>query len=272
MTPFPHAALAAKCEALIAQNAPDHTRRCVGKLCGDECRMPARPIVLTSAGTGVASAAHMIKTRLLAILSSILLATLLGCGGDQPAKSPDNASTNSANNGVPAGAPEVGIALDASAVPADGPIPLSDAQILQVVHTANLGEIEQAKLAQSKAKDAGVKKLAAMMLKDHTDADGKAIALAKGESLDLAPSSTNTSLESDAGSATSTLKSQSGVDFDKGYVDTQVKEHQAVLDMIDQKLIPNAKSAGVKAFLAKVRPTIAMHLQHAKDLQTMMQK
>jgi putative membrane protein len=214
----------------------------------------------------------MITTRLLAILPSVVLTVLLGCGGDQPAKSPDNASTNEANSGVPAGAPEVGIALDASAAPADVPTPLSDAQILQVVHTANLGEIEQAKLAQSKAKDVRVKKLAAMMLKDHTDADGKAMALAKGESLNLAPSSTNTSLESDAGSATSTLKSQNGADFDKGYVDTQVKEHQAVLDMIDQKLIPNAKSAGVKAFLAEVRPKIAMHLRHAQDLQTTMQK
>jgi putative membrane protein len=212
----------------------------------------------------------MIKTRLLAILPSVLLTALLGCGGDQPAKSPDNASTNEPNSGAPASVPEVGVALDASA--ADAPTPLIDPQILQVVHTANLGEIEQAKLAQLKAKDVRVKKLAATMAKDHADADGKALALAKGEGLSLAPSSTNTSLESDAGSATSTLKSQSGADFDKGYVDTQVKEHQAVLDMIDQKLIPNAKSAGVKAFLAEVRPKIAMHLQHAQDLQAAMQK
>jgi putative membrane protein len=214
----------------------------------------------------------MTKTRLLAVLPSVLLTALLGCGGDQPAKSPDNASISEPNSGVPASAPEVGVALDASAAPADAPTPLSDAQILQVVHTANLGEIDQAKLAPSKAKDVRVKKLAAMMLKNHADADGKALALAKGEGLNLAPSSTNTSLESDAGSATSTLKSQSGAEFDKGYIDTQVKEHQAVLDMIDQKLITNAKSAGVKAFLAEARPTIAMHLRHAQDLQTMMQK
>ena len=34
---------------------------------------------------------------------------------------------------------------------------------------------------------------------------------------------------------------ESGAGFDKSYVDTQVKEHQAVLDMIDQKLLPNAQ-------------------------------
>jgi putative membrane protein len=209
----------------------------------------------------------MVKTRVLAILPSVLL-TVLGCGGDQPAKSPDSVSTNELNSGVPASAPEVGVISATSA--ADAPERCADPT--QVVHTANVGEVDQAKLAQSKAKDVHVKSLAAMMVKDHADADGKALALAKEESLRLAPSSTNTSLESDAGSATSTLKFQSGAEFDKGYVDTQVKEHQAVLDMIDQKLIPNAKSAGVKAFLAEVRPKIAMHLQHAQDLQTTMQK
>jgi putative membrane protein len=149
---------------------------------------------------------------------------------------------------------------------------LTDEQILEVTHTANQGEIEQAKLAQSKSTDARVKKLAAMMLKDHAAADAKGMAVGRKGNLTPAPSSTSTSIESDAQSATSTLSSQTGVDFDKAYVDVQVKEHQAVLDMIDQKLLPDAKSPDVKAFLTEVRPKIAMHLQHAQQLQSAMQK
>jgi len=51
-----------------------------------------------------------------------------------------------------------------------------------------------------------------------------------------------------------------------------VKEHQAVLDMIDQKLLPNAQDAEVKMFLTEVRGKVAMHLQHAQALQSKMQK
>jgi putative membrane protein len=235
----------------------------------------------------------MNMTRHLVFLSSVFATVLMGCGGDEPpAKAPDNppASRSEANVGASAGDPMQN--STASATPAATPSPsttaatassettppadatpaLSDDQILQVVHTANAGEIEQAKLAQSKAKDARVKKLAAMMVKDHTEADGKDMTVAKKASLKLSPSPTSTSLESDAHGATATLKSESGADFDKGYVDTQVKEHQAVLDMIDQKLEPNAKNMDVKAFLVEVRTKVAMHLAHAQDLQTALQK
>jgi putative membrane protein len=150
--------------------------------------------------------------------------------------------------------------------------PLSDDQIMRVVHGANAGEIEQAKLAQSRARDARVKKLAAMMVKDHTEADAKAMSVEKMVSLTPAPSPTSTALESDALTATRVLRSQTGAEFDRGYVDTQVKEHQAVLDTLDQKLIPAARNPEVKAYLAEVRSKVAMHLQHAQELQSALQK
>jgi putative membrane protein len=223
----------------------------------------------------------MIKPIHLVILPSVLVLSLalLCCGGEPPAKSADNvppASASQANAAsVASGAPEAmpnstastSAVAGVSAPPADAPTVLSDEQIVQIIHTANMGEIAQAKLALSKAKDSRVQKLAAMMLKDHASADGKDMALARKVNLSLAPSPTNASLESDARTATSALESETGVNFDKSYVDTQVKEHQAVLDMIDQKLIPNAKSSDVRSFLAEVRPTIAIHLQHAQDLQ-----
>jgi putative membrane protein len=232
----------------------------------------------------------MFKPSLFIVVPSMLAAQLLGCRGDQPANAPDNpapvASSQATTTGPAAASdtgssgPDAGMSNNAPAptatppasAPADAPTALSDEQILQITHTANQGEIEQAKLAESKSKDGRVKKLAAMMLKDHGAADAKGMAVAKKANLTPAPSPTSSSLESDAKSATTSLASQTGADFDKGYVDTQVKEHQAVLDMIDQKLLPNAKSAEVKAFLTEVRPKIAMHLQHAQDLQTALQK
>jgi plastocyanin len=63
------------------------------------------------------------------------------------------------------------------------------------------------------------------------------------------------------------LKTLSGAEFDKAYVDHEVVYHQQVLDAIDKTLVPNASNAELKALLVKVRPAIAAHLDHAKMLQ-----
>ena len=141
-----------------------------------------------------------------------------------------------------------------------------------MTHLANAGEIEQAKLAEAKSHDARVRKLAAMMIKDHSAADAKGKTIAKKASLTLTESPTSHDLESDAAGNTSTLKGESGAAFDKDYVGIQIKEHQAVLDLLDQKLIPAAKSDDVKTYLTEVRAKVAMHLQHAQDLSNDMQK
>ncbi len=238
----------------------------------------------TANGIDVAERTYM-RTTFIGLSVVSILATV-ACGGtDQPAKTPDNAATPMsattsgsdsspmspapASSAAPSDAAPVA-ATTSDTTPAAQPL-LSDDQILQVVHTANQGEIAQAKLAKGKAQDARVKKLAAMMIKDHTDADHKAMALAKKLN-GATPSATSTSLESDAQNNTTTLESESGADFDKGYVDTQVKEHQAVLDLIDQQLLPNAKDANVKTFVTGVRAKVAMHLHHAQELQAAMAK
>jgi putative membrane protein len=235
-----------------------------------------------ASGIGFAGRTSM-RTTFIGFSVLSILATA-ACGADQPAKTPDNApmstpatsgpdssptSPAAASSAAPSESTPVA-ATPSDATPAAQPL-LSDDQILQVVHTANQGEIAQAKLAKGKAQDARVKKLAAMMIKDHSDADHKAMALAKTLN-GPTPSATSASLESDAQNNTTTLESESGADFDKGYVDTQIKEHQAVLDLIDQQLLPNAKDAHVKTFVTGVRAKVAMHLHHAQELQAAMAK
>jgi putative membrane protein len=144
---------------------------------------------------------------------------------------------------------------------------LSDDQILHVLHTANAGEIEQGKLAQQKAKNARVKRFAAMMVKDHSDADKKGTEVAKKAKASPSSNDVSKSLESDAKQMTSSMSSQKGGEFDRSYIEAQVKEHQAVLDLFDKQLIPNAKSADVRALLQTLRPKIEGHLREAQDIQ-----
>jgi putative membrane protein len=240
-----------------------------------------------AAGTQVARASIMRTTHSIAVTVAMMLAA--ACGHeDEPSKTayqvaptPSPVQVAPPAPATPAAATPVAGPTSAD-VPREGPsagsaeaqpvTPLTDGQILQITHTANAAEIAQAKIALSKTRDARVRSLAQMMVRDHSQADSKGMVLAKKENLDREPSPTNDSLESDAEGATRTLKAEMAADFDKDYVDTQIKEHQAALDVIDQKLVVGATNANLKAYLTEVRAAVASHLQHAQDLQKSMQK
>src|SRR5690606_4271725 len=81
-------------------------------------------------------------------------------------------------------------------------------------------------------------------------------------------SATSKSLKADGEKTRKKLASLKGKEFDKAYIENEVAYHQAVLDAIDQTLIPNAKNAELKALIVKVRPAIAAHLEHAKKIQS----
>ena len=63
----------------------------------------------------------------------------------------------------------------------------------------------------------------------------------------------------------------SGTEFDKAYVDGQVTDHEKVLQSVDTMLLPNAKDPGLKQLIEKARPSVKMHLEHAKILQASME-
>jgi len=147
------------------------------------------------------------------------------------------------------------------------PMSLTDDQILYVLHAANLGEMEQARAAEKKAKNARVKRFASMMLKDHGEADSKGTDVAKKVRASLSPSDVSNRLESDAKQNTSKIATEKTTDFDRTYMDAQVKEHRAVLDAIDRDLLPSCKAGDVKEFVQTVRAKVEGHLREAEDIQ-----
>jgi putative membrane protein len=143
---------------------------------------------------------------------------------------------------------------------------ISDAQIASIVVTANQVDVDAGKLAASSSKNAEVRKFAQLMVRDHTDVNRQAVDLVTR--LKVTPQDNDTSRSLAAGGAknVAALKSLKGAAFDKSYVEHEVAYHQAVLDAVDQTLVPNAKNGELKALLVKVRPAFVAHLEHAKHL------
>lgn len=148
----------------------------------------------------------------------------------------------------------------------------NDAQIAAIVVAANQVDIEAGKLAQSKAGSKAVKEFARTMVTDHTGVNKAASDLVKKLNVTPEENPTSRSLKENGKKTRARLQQLKGSAFDRAYIDNEVTYHQAVLDAVDQALIPNAKNEELKALLVKVRPAFVAHLDHAKRLQASLGK
>ena len=149
---------------------------------------------------------------------------------------------------------------------------INDAQIAHIVVTANQVDIDAGKVGRTMASNAEVKKFAEQMIADHEGVNKQAVALATKLKVTPEDNDTSTSLKAGGDKNVATLKALKGAAFDKAYVNQEVAYHQAVLDAIDQTLIPGASNAELKALIVRVRPAIAAHLEHAKHIQASLGK
>ncbi|MCL2724182.1 MAG: DUF4142 domain-containing protein [Polyangiaceae bacterium] len=143
---------------------------------------------------------------------------------------------------------------------------LSDAEIIGIESALNKGEIELAELAVKNAKTAQVRNFATMMINQHKAAETKMKKVAQSASLLPSDTDTSTQLKTEVQSTAQTLKTQKGADFDKAYMDSQVKMHKDALNTIDNKLVPSATNSELKDHLTDVRKHIVLHLTHAEHI------
>ena len=149
---------------------------------------------------------------------------------------------------------------------------VTDAQIAHIVVTANQVDIDAGKLAASMGTHADVKKFGQQMVTDHSGVNKQATELAAKLKLTPEDNPTSKSLKAGGEKNIANLKTLKGAEFDRAYIDNEVKYHQAVLDAMDKTLIPSATNAELKALLTKVRPAFVAHMEHAKHIQSSLAK
>lgn len=209
-----------------------------------------------------------------ACLSGFLVAlTFAGCAkSDSPpaAEYPKQApAAAEAPQTPPAAAPSASTDIPLEATPTEpaAQARLTDAQIVKITDTVNTGEVEQAKLAKQRAKNPAVKKFAAQMITQHTNAKQQGLKLSKQTDLTPQESAVSAELASKGTKTLEALKAADAESFDREYIDSQVEQHQEVLDQLDSHLIPEATNPELKAGLQKDRAMVEMHLKDAKQIQ-----
>jgi putative membrane protein len=147
----------------------------------------------------------------------------------------------------------------------------TDPEIAMIAVTADNVDIDAGKLATSKTSNPKVKEFADLMVRDHTSVNNQATQLAKKLSLTPKESATSRKLKADGEKMTTKLRGMSGAEFDKAYIDNEISYHEAVIKVVNDTLIPNAKNAELKALLERAGPVFASHLSHAKEVQSTLQ-
>jgi putative membrane protein len=140
---------------------------------------------------------------------------------------------------------------------------MSDAGILGVLDASNAGEIAIATLAQRKAQSPEVKQVARMLVTDHTRnrQQGQRLAQRMGD----APKPT-VETGVDAAAARRNLEQKSGADFDRAFLDNQIRHHQAELDQLRNVLLPAARDEETRTLIEQTIPVVEGHLAALQQL------
>src|ERR1700686_340104 len=149
---------------------------------------------------------------------------------------------------------------------------LDDRQIATIALTAHDIDIRRAGLALKETRNDEVKQFAQQMKDDHEAGKKEALALAEKLGVKVKESDVSLSLRKDAAKTAKHLKKLKGADFDKHYIDTEVKYHEAVIGAVKTLLIPNAQNEELKKLLVDTVPTLEGHLRHAQNVQAQLNK
>jgi len=142
----------------------------------------------------------------------------------------------------------------------------TDPQIAHIAYTAGQLDIETANLALQKSKNKEVRDFAQDMVRDHTEVNKQALALANKLNVKPEDNDTSRGLSKQAAAKRDELSKLNGAAFDKAYVANEVAYHKTVNGALESTLIPSATNADLKSLLQTGLKTFQGHLQHAEHV------
>jgi putative membrane protein len=146
-------------------------------------------------------------------------------------------------------------------IPGRDTINESDAEFLKDFARLNAAQVERGKLAKWKAKDAEVKAFAIAMIDSRSQTLGQIQKIAAKANVDV---EAEPNLMQKTRSVV--LDVNVGASFDKAYMKAMVKEHEKVIEMLEEE-IQNGQDENVKQFASDALRDVQKHLKVAQDLR-----
>jgi putative membrane protein len=140
---------------------------------------------------------------------------------------------------------------------------LNDLQIAHSAYTADVIDINYARIALGKTHNPEVKRFAQLMIQDHTAVNEGAGALLKKLGVSAQDNAFSQALNKGAAAENAMLRSLSGRAFDREYARNELAYHKQVNSIVGDTWIPAVQNAEVKEFLAQALVTFRVHEEHA---------
>jgi putative membrane protein len=137
----------------------------------------------------------------------------------------------------------------------------TDMDFVMMAGMGNTAEIEAGRLAEQKAKNGEVKEFGRMMVNDHSEAQSRLKSIASGTGWNPPDS-----VDAEHKAIKEKLQNLSGDEFDREYINAQVKDHQATVALFERQST-NGANAALREFASSTLPHLRMHLQKAEELQ-----
>lgn len=135
-----------------------------------------------------------------------------------------------------------------------------DAKFMMFAAMSDMNEIGLSNMALQKSTNDDVKKMAQMMIDDHTKSSDMLKPVAASKNVTLP-----TSADAKHMAMMTKMQSMSGMAFDMAYVKAMVKDHQKAVAMF-QKESTGGKDADAKSFATTTLPVLQSHLTMATSM------
>jgi len=212
-----------------------------------------------------------------------LLVGAAGCGGLTP-NEPILSQTETTSAAVPTANGTYDRSMDPSASNAGegttamhGPLPpvftgvqaetpLTDGQIAGLMVGIDTAEIDAGKLALARSHNPNVREFALRMVSKHEAAESELNAMISAQGLTPTQSVVYDNVILDSQARTLSLAASGEPDFDRAYVTSELQNHEALLALLNNQLVDEAKNAPLRTSLEATRAKALDHIQMAKEI------
>ncbi len=154
-------------------------------------------------------------------------------------------------------------------VAADIGVPsLTDEDILQVIMTVNMGEIQQGQLAQQQAMNPDVRRFADQMIQEHTASNQQIQTFLQNQGITPSDNPLSRQLMAETNQILAVLQATGGGEtFDLAYMDVQVSLHAKTLFLMDSVIQRQLQRSELRDLAQRTREQVQQHLDSAVTIQ-----
>jgi putative membrane protein len=143
---------------------------------------------------------------------------------------------------------------------------LSDGNIMALLAVANESDIEGGQLAEVKASSPQVRSYGSRMISEHASMLQQGNQLSKQLRISPIQPEPAQQMVIEHKKAMDALKTKSGGEFDRAYIEHDINMHQRVTRLVDEAT-KAADSAQLRTFLERSRPALEDHLEQARNVK-----